>query len=216
MLFFLVRVSVPAFFSYHKKGLQTIQEIACPYFGQWSRWWSSQTSFELIVLVPAGGALRKKIFCTGKKTTPKGDTTHENICTHVFFFHYMALSLSHRHVFDLFPWYPPHQLWFWKEKYSKGCCYMRLQYSCAGSSTIIYSLSCSLLYTAHTNQRWVTIIAPSLGHAHTHIHTNLFHIHTYTNTPPQWCSVCTREDGRKQARSMQHIQDANARQHATC
>ncbi len=37
----------------------------------------------------------------------------------------------------------------------------------------------------HTNQRWVTIIAPSLRHT-----KNLFHTHTYTNTHLHSAAVC--------------------------
>ena len=54
--------------------------------------------------------------------------------------------------------------------------------------SLYFSLSLSLSparsYT-HTNQRWVTIIAPSLRHT-----KNLFHTHTYTNTHLHSAAVC--------------------------
>lgn len=53
---------------------------------------------------------------------------------------------------------------------------------------VIYSLSLSLsLVYTHTNQRWVTIIAPSVSHT-----KNLFHTHTYTNTHLHSAAVCAQ------------------------
>lgn len=61
-----------------------------------------------------------------------------------------------------------------------------------GSLYVYFWLVSSSLFLSHshihTNQRWVTIIAPSLRHTK----KNLFHTHTYTNTHLHSAAVCTQ------------------------
>lgn len=88
-------------------------------------------------------------------------------------------------------------MWFWTALF--GCSvpmwgnsFVMAHYIPLASRSLSFS-SLSHSYI-HTNQRWVTIIAPSLRRAHTLTKQkkNLFSTHTYTNTHLHSAAVCAQ------------------------